>query len=52
MLFAESATTAEAAAIGYNQVNDLQKAPERRTHKVAPAVRLTIIGEAQRLIAV
>lgn len=52
MLFAESAATAEAAAIGYNQVNDLQKAPERRTHKVAPAVRLTIIGEAQRLIAV
>lgn len=52
MLSAESATTAEATAIGYNQVNDLQKAPERRTHKVAPAVRLTIIGEEQRLIAV
>lgn len=50
--FAESHAAAEAQAKGYNQVNDLQKAPERRTHKVAPAVRLTIIGEAQRLIAV
>lgn len=50
--FAESHAAAEAQAKGYNQVNDLQRAPERRTHKVAPAVRLTIIGEAQRLIAV
>lgn len=51
-LFAQGQANATAQGQGYNQINDLQRAPERRTHKVAPAVRLILIGESQRLIAV
>lgn len=50
--YARGLALAASSATGYNQVNDLQKAPERRTHKVAYSARVASIRESQRLIIV
>lgn len=42
---------AEAQAQGANQVNDLLRAPERRTHAVDANERLLVVGEQLRLLA-
>lgn len=49
---AYSSSVAEATAMGYMQVNDLQEAPEDRTYKLEQSVRLTIVSEEPRLVVV
>ena len=49
---ASTSTVAEATAMGYLQVNDMQEAPEIRTYRLEHSVRLTIVSEEPRTVVV